>query len=58
MKIQVKVKNVYGNDLVYPTCETGYKFAELLKVKSFNSQQINIIKKLGYVFDAATPVLA
>jgi hypothetical protein len=48
MHITVDVHNVYGNDLVYPADEDAIKFAALLKVKTFNAYQVNMIKSLGY----------
>lgn len=47
--IYVKTKNVYGRDLVYPSCEDSHKFAKLLGVKTFNSHQISMIIELGYI---------
>ena len=55
MQIKVKIKNIYGNELIYPSCELGYKFSELLRAKTFNKSQINTIKKLGYEFHVDTP---
>jgi hypothetical protein len=46
--ITVKVKSVYGNDLVYPDDDTARAFAKLLRVKTFNTHQIAGIKVLGY----------
>ena len=48
--VQVVLKNVYGNELVYPANEVAHKFAALLNVKSFNRHQIESIKALGYEF--------
>jgi len=48
MHITVMVRTVYGNDLVYPVDETAIKFAALLRVKTFNAHQVNMIKSLGY----------
>lgn len=48
MKIELKEKNVYGNTLLYPNCEVAKKFADLLKVKTFNTYQISMIKQLEY----------
>jgi hypothetical protein len=47
--IEVEVRNVYGNKLLYPVNETAARFAELLGVKTFNRQQVEGIKALGYV---------
>ena len=46
----IEKKNVYGNELIYPRCETSEKFACLLNVKTFNSHQIHYIKSLGFTF--------
>lgn len=48
MQITVKERCVYGNTLVYPNCEDSRLFAELLKVKTFNAVQLDIIRALGY----------
>ncbi len=48
MQIQVTEKSVYGKILVYPSCDTSSKFAALLGVKTFNSQQLAGIEALGY----------
>lgn len=46
--VQVEIRNVYGNNLVYPVNATAKKFASLLGVKSFNPAQIVGMKSLGY----------
>lgn len=48
--ITVQIKNVYGNELVYPACETGKKFVALLGTKTFTNHHIKQIKDLGYEF--------
>lgn len=53
MHITVQVRNVYGNDLVYPADDTAALFASLLKVKTFNAQQVRTIKALGYAVHVA-----
>jgi hypothetical protein len=47
--VQVEIRNVYGNKLLYPVNETAARFAELLGVKTFNRKQVEDIKALGYV---------
>jgi hypothetical protein len=54
MHITVQVRNVHGNDLVYPADDTAATFAALLNVKSFNARQIQLIKKLGYAIHVAS----
>lgn len=51
MKIQVTIKNVYGNDTIYPVCPTAKKLAELAKQKTLTSREINLIKSLGYTVE-------
>lgn len=51
MSIQVQVKNVYGNELVYPICSTAMKFANLLRTKTFTTHHVESIKALGYEFE-------
>lgn len=53
MHITIAVRNVYGNDMVYPADDDAAKFAALLKVKSFNAFQIGMIKSLGYAVHVA-----
>jgi hypothetical protein len=48
LQITLKTKNVYGNDLIYPMCETSQKLANLINKKTFSNTDINIIKSLGY----------
>lgn len=48
MNITVKIKQVYGQDLVYPICETAQTFARLTGKKTFSNYDIQQIKQLGY----------
>lgn len=48
MIIIVKIKQVYGEDKVYPSCEKAHLFARMLCQMSFTPVNINHIKKLGY----------
>jgi len=54
MALQVQIRNVYGNELVYPVCEQAKLFTQLLGVKTFNHHQIETLKQLGYIFEAVT----
>jgi hypothetical protein len=40
MKFQFFVRNVYGTPKMYPANEIAHKFAALLNVKTFNTQQL------------------
>jgi hypothetical protein len=48
MHITVQVRNVYGNDLVYPADGQAALFAFLVGAKTFNASQIGTIRALGY----------
>jgi hypothetical protein len=48
MTIQVQVKNVYGNEMIYPICEQAKLFAKLANTKTLTRQSIELIKALGY----------
>tara|TARA_R100001198_G_C5216275_1_gene199883 strand:- start:814 stop:1080 length:267 start_codon:yes stop_codon:yes gene_type:complete len=46
--ITVYYKNVYGNELCYPKCETAKKLAKLTNSKTFTHTHLNDIQSLGY----------
>tara|TARA_R110002020_G_scaffold89868_1_gene219283 strand:+ start:124 stop:297 length:174 start_codon:yes stop_codon:yes gene_type:complete len=57
MKIYVEIKNVYGNDLIYPYCEKAKLFTGITNSKTLNKLQINVIKELGYEIICKTPTI-
>lgn len=57
MSITVAVRNVYGNDYIYPVCATAVKLAQLTGRKTFTKYDISTIKALGYDIKVATPEL-
>jgi hypothetical protein len=56
MKIQVKIKSVYGNEMIYPVCETANIFAKMLGTKTLTSAAIKHIKQLGYTVEVVQDV--
>lgn len=48
MELTVKVKSVYGNDLIYPVNDTAQKFSNLIGKKTFSKVDLAIISNLGY----------
>lgn len=48
MNIKVRIKNIYGNDLIYPVCDKAKYFAAIAKKKTFSKDDIQNIKKLGF----------
>ena len=47
-KITVKIRTVYGADLVYPVCEQAQQFAALSNTRTLTHRTIALIKSLGY----------
>lgn len=56
MSIQVKIKNVYGNDLVYPICEKAKAFAAIAGQATLTGWTISKIKDLGYTIEVVSDV--
>tara|TARA_R100000935_G_C2741796_1_gene126162 strand:- start:448 stop:633 length:186 start_codon:yes stop_codon:yes gene_type:complete len=48
MEIKVKVKNVFGNELIYPMCETSKVFSNIAKTKTLSIQVLVSLKSIGY----------
>lgn len=48
MTITVQIKNVYGNETIYPVCEKARLFAALAGTKTLTLVAIAQIKLLGY----------
>ena len=51
MTIQVLIKNNYGNQVVYPTCEVGETFALIAGTKTLTDETRALMKRLGYQFE-------
>ena len=43
-----KIKNVYGNDLVYPVNTEAMLFAKLINKKTLNGFELKTISSLGF----------
>lgn len=48
LSIQVIIKNIYGKETIYPSCETAEGFCKLLGQKTLTRDDIRNIKNLGY----------
>lgn len=51
MPFKIRIKNVYGNDLIYPACDISNQFVRLTGRKTFTKENMEIIKSLGYVIE-------
>lgn len=48
MKLVLKIKTVYGKDLIYPSCVNSLLFAQISRKETFSYSQIALIEQLGY----------
>lgn len=46
--LKIQVKNVYGNETIYPVNETAKIFAKIAGTKTLTRETINQAKELGY----------
>lgn len=46
--IFVEIKNVYGNDLIYPACEASRGFARIAGTNTLSEAAIAEIRGLGF----------
>jgi hypothetical protein len=46
-KIQVSIRNVYGNDQVYPECPIAKLFADIAGTKTLTLDKMRLIERLG-----------
>jgi len=53
MIINIEIKNVYGNELVYPLCETAKKLCSLTGKKTLSYNDLYTIQDLGYTINIA-----
>lgn len=54
-EIKIKIKSVYGNDVIYPVCSDARLFSELAGTKTLTKQAIYVIKNLGYTVTVEAP---
>ena len=52
MELKVRIKEVYGNENIYPVCERAKMCVELTgnKRKTFTPANIQLLKRLGFSF--------
>ena len=48
MKIEIIIKNVYGNQLIYPNCDTSKAFSNIAKTKTLSIENLKTISSMGY----------
>jgi hypothetical protein len=55
--IKVEVKQVYGVERIYPACDISKKLNNLMMSKTFNRNDIETIKSLGYKVEVKTTTI-
>ncbi len=53
-KITVRIREVYGQTLVYPVCENAHHFAKIAGHKTLTQDTVDRINALGYTIDVET----
>lgn len=46
--IMIEVRNVYGNETIYPACEVSTKFAHMLGQKTLTRKNLKDIAAIGF----------
>ena len=57
MTIQVTIKNVYGNERIYPINQKAIWFTSLTNKKTLDRNEIEVIKKLGFQVEVVSEQL-
>jgi hypothetical protein len=58
MTITVEIKNVYGNETIYPVCDRAKTFAAIAGTKTLTRHALSLIKGLGYTVNVKSPSFA
>jgi hypothetical protein len=53
----IKIRNVYGNRLIYPVNSLALSVAKLMGKKTFNKGEMDIIKGIGFEVQVEQEVL-
>ena len=48
-EIILEKRNVYGNDLIYPSCHVANALIKLKNGKTFSKSDLNVFKRLGLI---------
>ena len=48
-EIMLEKRNVYGNDLIYPSCHVANALIKLKDKKTFNKNDLDVFKSLGLI---------
>lgn len=54
--LRIQIKEPYGVETIYPVCDVARLFCELLRQKTLTRRDVEVLKRLGYVFEVVTEV--
>ena len=57
MQIKVSIKTVYEVERIYPKCKISTSFSRLMRKKTFDREEIQEIKTMGYTVEVVTETL-
>ena len=57
MEIKVSIKTVYGVERIYPKCKISQTFLALMRKRTFDREEIQEIKTMGYTVEVVTETL-
>ncbi len=55
-KIKIPIKNVYGNNVVYPACPESILFAKIAGTKTLTIDCLKLIRELGYEIEEVSAI--
>ena len=51
--ISIRPREIYGNKVYYPDCDDSRLFTELTRRKTFNKNDLRVLRELGYSIEMA-----
>lgn len=57
-KVLVTIKQVYGNETIYPANDTAQVFADLIGTKTLSRMKLALIQGLGYSVEVQQTTLS
>ena len=56
LKIQIQVRQVYGNTFYYPVCPAAHQFAHIAGTKTLTYFVLRCIESLGYTIETTNHI--
>ena len=56
-QITIQVRNVYGNETIYPACTTSAFFCRLAGTKTITAEMMRVIRAQGYDIAVEAPTV-